>query len=103
MTAAEERAMVEDKALPLWELRAPAGYVVIGFGDPGARRGTEVVPVRRLVCSTTEHGERGAVVTGRFRVPWWPAGREEHAAYCQMCARLAVFLGYFVPDFEGWR
>ena len=61
------------------------------------------VPVRRVMCSTTEHAERPAVVTGRFRVPWWPEDREEHAAYCQMCARLAVFLGYFVPDHDGWK
>ncbi|WPM94388.1 hypothetical protein VG1_CDS0064 [Arthrobacter phage Cupello] len=95
--------MVEEKALPLWELPAPEGHVVVGFGEPGARVALETVPVRRLVCSTTEHGERPAVVTGRFRVPWWPEDRVEHAAYCQHCARLAVFLGYFQPDFDGWQ
>lgn len=101
MTAAEERQLVKDKTLPVIEGWAvPAGYVLLELdGDWSGPR----LPVKRLMCVTDEHGDRPAVVTGRFRAPWWPEGREEHAAYCQMCARLAVFMSMFRPDFEGWQ
>ncbi|WNM72849.1 hypothetical protein SEA_REDFOX_62 [Arthrobacter phage RedFox] len=100
MTAAEERQLVEDKKLPVYDWRAPRGSVI---GILGGDWAGPVVPVQRLVCVTDEHGERPAVVTGRFRAPWWEEGREEHAAYCQHCARLAVFMGMFTPDFDGWQ
>lgn len=99
MTAEEERAMVEDKSLPVWEVPGlPGPVVVASFGEYEPA----TVPVVRVFCSTAEHRDRPAVVSGRFRVPWWPEDREEHAAYCHTCARLAVFLGYFTPDHE-WR
>lgn len=57
-----------------------------------------------LLCGSEHHSRPvPAVVVGDFRVPWWEEGRSERATYCQHCARMAVFMGYFVPDFEGWQ
>ncbi|AYN56879.1 hypothetical protein PBI_ANDREW_67 [Arthrobacter phage Andrew] len=100
MTAEEERQLVEDKTVPPVEWRVPEGYVLLELG--GQWSGPRL-PVRRIMCATDGHDDRPAVVTGRFRAPWWPEDREEHAAYCQMCARLAVFMSMFTPDFDGWQ
>lgn len=102
MTAADEARLVADKSLPVWELPATEGHVVVQLGDE-EWAGVRAVPVLTVGCVTDEHNGRRAVVTGRFRAPWWEEGREEHAAYCQMCARLAVFMGMFTPDFDGWQ
>ncbi|ALY08902.1 hypothetical protein GALAXY_58 [Arthrobacter phage Galaxy] len=60
--------------------------------------GTEV---RAVLCSTDSHaGTVPAVVFGEFRVPWWPEGRAEQAAYCAACSRLMEFMGYFTPAGE---
>lgn len=104
MTAEEERQMAADKSLPLWRnWREASGHAVLMLGDPGDWQGPRAVPVVRLDCMSDGHGQRPAVVTGRVRFPWWPEERREHAAYCQMCARLAVFMGWFTPDFDGWQ
>lgn len=64
----------------------------------------EGMEVRALLCSSEHHARPvPAVVVGDFRVPWWEADRVERATYCQHCARLAVFIGYFTPDHDGWQ